>query len=71
MTAGFLPGPASRTIAMQRELLETSPDSQLVREDQSLLKVLTFIWSGFFVVGVVIYSCVAWWTANQPLGHGG
>jgi hypothetical protein len=44
--------------------------AKLLAEDHSLLTALTVIWSGLFVLGVIIYTAVATWTFTHPLGHG-
>ena len=37
--------------------------AKLLAEDRSLLTTLTVIWSGLFVLGVLIYTAVAIWTS--------
>jgi hypothetical protein len=44
--------------------------AKLLAEDRSLLTTLTVIWSGLFVLGVLIYTAVSIWTFTHPLGHG-
>ena len=44
--------------------------AKLLAEDRSLLTTLTVIWSGLFVLGVLIYTAVAIWTFTHPLWHG-